>query len=319
MRSAGTATPRRCAARRAHGAAVGTGLDTGAVSARPSAVGGAASLALRRVLLGLPRSAEVLAVFQRAAYLAAGEEVVALVAEGAVATPNAVRGAERTPIAALAAGAPVRIGDGELRCGDVAVRVGRWWDPRPRVPTVRPDELGTRAARLPAVPPGLDRAARGTVDVLALAAHRGAGEEAAAAAVSLVGRGAGLTPAGDDVLAGVLAAWAVLGSAAKAPPWLDGVADAVAVAALADAPARTTRVSAALLDHARRGETSEAAATVLRALAGRGDLATAAHRLAGVGATSGRDLLAGVRLAAVGIAEVAATHDVMDSGDEEGA
>src|SRR5262249_13546495 len=59
----------------------------------------------------------------------------------------------------------------------------------------------------------------------------------------LLGRGPGLTPAGDDVLAGLLA-----GRAAYGP---DDRALADDICALA--PSRTTALSAALLRHAARG------------------------------------------------------------------
>jgi hypothetical protein len=61
----------------------------------------------------------------------------------------------------------------------------------------------------------------------------------------LLGRGPGLTPLGDDLLAGLLVTLSACGSAAFEP---------AAAAVRAHAPARTTFVSAALLHHAARGE-----------------------------------------------------------------
>jgi hypothetical protein len=63
-------------------------------------------------------------------------------------------------------------------------------------------------------------------------------------ATRLLGSGPGLTPSGDDVLAGFLAGAAAFG--------LDAAALREATAVLA--PARTTALSAALLWHAARGE-----------------------------------------------------------------
>src|SRR5260370_13795935 len=75
-------------------------------------------------------------------------------------------------------------------------------------------------------------------------ASTASGHDAYAAASLLVGSGPGLTPSGDDVLAGFLVGAAAFG--------LDVAALREAVADLA--PGRTTALSAALLWHAVRGE-----------------------------------------------------------------
>lgn len=98
----------------------------------------------------------------------------------------------------------------------------------------------------------------------------------------LVGRGIGLTPAGDDALTGALAAATALGEPVA------GLADAVLAASGA-----TTDVSAALLRQACRGDfhrpLHEAVSAVV---AGRGTGA-ATTRLLAVGATSGADAALG--------------------------
>jgi hypothetical protein len=101
----------------------------------------------------------------------------------------------------------------------------------------------------------------------------------------LLGRGPGLTPAGDDVLAGLLA-----GRAAYGP---DDRALADAICALA--PSRTTALSAALLRHAARGECIPEVAAFTAALTGAGPVGPAAARLLAVGHTSD-----GARAAATG-------------------
>ena len=106
----------------------------------------------------------------------------------------------------------------------------------------------------------------------------------AAAVRDLVGRGEGLTPYGDDVLCGWLAA-----HRAHAVP--TPVVDRAVRAAL---PA-TTRLSAALLTCALRGEALPELASWLAAPPGRSGPAAAALRA--VGATSGTGLLAGATLA----------------------
>ncbi len=104
----------------------------------------------------------------------------------------------------------------------------------------------------------------------------------------LLGLGPGLTPAGDDVLAGALV---TLVAAA------DPRAVALRAGVRAAAPQRTTAVSAALLRHAGRGECGPELADLLRALAGAADPVVALGRLCAVGHSSGAALAWGVLLA----------------------
>lgn len=103
------------------------------------------------------------------------------------------------------------------------------------------------------------------------------------------GRGPGLTPAGDDVLAGVLLyASGLWGESA----WNE-------LAAAADCSA-TGDIAAAFLYWAARGSSVEPAHAMLNS-AGRGNDAAAeeaVRALAGIGGSSGRDLAFGLRLAA---------------------
>ena len=113
----------------------------------------------------------------------------------------------------------------------------------------------------------------------------------AAATRRLQGRGTGLTPSGDDVLAGIL---------------LVGAIDPSQRCALTELArsARTTRLSRAFLRWAASGQSIQPAHALLDAAAS-GDQAgmrRAAALLAGVGATSGRALAAGVALAATELA-----------------
>ncbi|WP_182523968.1 DUF2877 domain-containing protein [Nocardioides dongkuii] len=105
---------------------------------------------------------------------------------------------------------------------------------------------------------------------------------------SLVGAGDGLTPYGDDVLCGWLAAHR---AAAVPTPEVDA-----AVRALAH---RTTLLSAALLDCALHGEVLPEYAAWLRAVGTPAEPAAAAA-LAAVGHSSGRGLLEGGRRALAG-------------------
>ncbi|MDO8212353.1 DUF2877 domain-containing protein [Conexibacter sp. CPCC 206217] len=133
----------------------------------------------------------------------------------------------------------------------------------------------------------------------------------AEAVALLAGRGPGLTPAGDDVLAGY-AAWCHAERAAATPaagrdpdnPSASRAAAGPAALSLAAAP-RTSPLSLAYLRCAERGELPVVAARVLAAVR-RGDRAGAARAagaLDGWGASSGSALLWGI---AAGVAETAA-------------
>jgi len=135
-----------------------------------------------------------------------------------------------------------------------------------------------------------------TVPRLTVAEVRGAPVTSleASEVASLVGRGDGLTPYGDDVLCGWLA---VHRAAGVATPAVDA-----AVLALAG---RTTLLSATLLDCAAHGEVIPEFAAWLGALGTPAEEALTA-RLAGVGHTSGRGLLEGARRALEELERVAA-------------
>ncbi len=108
-------------------------------------------------------------------------------------------------------------------------------------------------------------------------------ENMEAAVTQLVGLGAGLTPAGDDYLVGVMAAL-----------WLNGSSDRLSNVIEA-ALSRTTNLSAAFLAAAARGEFMEPWHRLAQALSNDDDAAiqTAVNRIAQFGASSGKDALAG--------------------------
>jgi hypothetical protein len=116
----------------------------------------------------------------------------------------------------------------------------------------------------------------------------------AAAVDALVGRGDGLTPFGDDVLCGWLAAHRAAGVATPA------VDDAVRRAL-----PRTTTLSATLLECAREGEAADLAADYLRAL-GTPDAAAARVALAALGHSSGHGLAYGIDSAVASLSRQAA-------------
>jgi hypothetical protein len=117
------------------------------------------------------------------------------------------------------------------------------------------------------------------------------------AAQRLAGLGPGLTPSGDDTLAGFAAVIALLGAqlSTDAAP-----REHIAAAIAATARPRTTMLSATLLAHAAHGEVAEPLGDLLLALVQPGaeheTLFQAAARLLSLGATSGCDALLGVLL-----------------------
>lgn len=116
----------------------------------------------------------------------------------------------------------------------------------------------------------------------------------AAVASRLIGRGPGLTPLGDDLLAG----WLALHRAAGvATPEVDDVVRSHAH--------RTTLLSATLLDCAVHGEVLPEYAAWVGAL-GTSDAPVRAAALSAVGATSGAGLLLGAHLALAQLQEAAA-------------
>lgn len=193
----------------------------------------------------------VLAVYRRAVYLSGRRGIAALTTMAAPAGPLHLR---------RAAIPPCRVGE-RVRSDGSTLRGPRW-----ELSLDLPAWVGS----LP--PPGLLPAA--TLPIARIAEH----------AARLGGRGPGLTPEGDDVLAGLLLVAAAQGS----PP--EGLA---AIAA----SVRTTAVASAFLAWAARGQCIAPAHDVLAELAVHGPHAStpACARLTAVGASSGGALLAGIR------------------------
>ncbi len=257
-------------------------------------VAAAASVLVRDVLAGPVRPAAVVAAGPRATYLEVAGHLLAVVAEDGVRLPCAVVMVGDAP---PPAGPGVTVGAGAIHDGGRRiVEVRRWFDPRLRLARLDPAGVAALAAAVRSRP-RLDRLLPADA-VDGLAAGLAAGHPHGAAS-ALVGRGSGLTPAGDDLLAGALAALRALGA-----PAAELLGDAVELLA----PRRTTRLSAALLRAAADGAVIPPAAAVLRALATPGDgqagvpphrdLARATDRLLGVGHTSGWYLAAGLAVGA---------------------
>lgn len=144
----------------------------------------------------------------------------------------------------------------------VGWRVTRWW--RPPRPAGLPLPAPEAVARLPRPP----------YDTLEPDA--------------LVGRGEGLTPQGDDLLAAALVTARATGDP-RLPRWRARTRTALRTR-------RTTAVSRAVLGHALEGYAVPELADLLRVLCTGGDVDRATRRLSAVGHTSGTALLDGVAL-----------------------
>jgi hypothetical protein len=267
-----------------------------------------ASSGIAAVVGGAPRDATVLAAFDRAVYLAHADGVLAIETSDGTGLPNGlVVAAPSThrPLAGASSVPTATLGRGQVVLGDLTVRAVRWRRARPVLPRVRAPQLAatvaaarsTLAGRAPALPPELTASLATVVAALGLGDEDGA---VRAARCGLLGRGAGLTPAGDDVLAGLISGVVLLTEAVRGRAGRPLATTAHRVGSrLADAaPDATTAISAALLRHAADGEVAEPAAQLLRALVGFGASDEAIAALLTVGSSSGRDLAAGTLAAA---------------------
>jgi hypothetical protein len=212
----------------------------------------AASTRARALIAGPRREGSVLGVFPSAVYVEFGAEAVSdfLAVETAdglglpraatLAAPSSAR-----PLRAVRAGDAAHVGGGRLEVGPLAFEVVRWWSPRrPRAvedPSYDAVLLGVVARLLPPLPEELDERLRSLTNALAA----GHGTDLQDAATALLGLGAGLTPQGDDMLAGLLVTLA-------AAPATRPLARRLGAAA-GQAASHTTTLSAALLRDAADG------------------------------------------------------------------
>jgi hypothetical protein len=273
-----------------------------------SSAGRVAASTLSQALIAGPASqGRVLGVFASAVYVefgaGAGSELVAIETADGLRLPRAATLAARSsarPLATIRPADDAQVGEGRLEVGPLAFDVVRWWSPRPPRPLAA---LAYDVARLdavcqllPALPPDLD-------DPLGSLTRSLADQEPAGvqqAVTALLGLGAGLTPQGDDVLAGLLV---TLTAVPRAQP----LARLLGAAVTGQAGTRTTTLSAALLRDAADGFAVPAVVDLVDALqevthAGTPTthrrLADVVVRLLAVGHTSGAALAHGAVAAA---------------------
>ena len=251
-----------------------------------------ASLSLERVLSGGAVDASVLGVSSHALWFDAAGAVVAVTTRDAIRLPNGVEIASTSEaglLESVAHGASVVVRPDALDFGGLVVDLVRWWDPRPALPCTTNEDLVVAIDGFPHSVPGLD------TRPLASALSGTSSRDLVDASMTLLGRGPGLTPEGDDVLAGSLAAIRTFGMAlgsSSALTMLDAAEEPLVTAA----NRQTTAFSAALIRSSIRGEVAAPVGGFLRALAGRGDIDVHHRDLLRVGHTSGPALAAGIVL-----------------------
>lgn len=267
-----------------------------------------ASSALAPLLQGGQQRVAAIAAFDRAVYLEHHDGVLAVETSDGCHLPNGmvlVRSSRDRALGARYRHAQGTVGGGVVVLDDLRVRVVRWRRARPVLRRTDPQTLRASVAaswahleaRTGRVPPEL---AGPLQDVVAALRTGDPATAAQLARRTLLGRGPGLTPSGDDVLAGLLAGVRLLGQAAPQDT-TGSLVPAVTRSGAAIAAAgttSTTALSAALLQHAVRGEIAVPAERVLVALTGHRALVPALDRLLAIGSSSGRDLTLGLLAAA---------------------
>jgi hypothetical protein len=281
--------------RRARGSA-GPGRPSGTTVGRvtgatthPSGVRvvGSASSWVHRQVTGPTRTGRVIHAGPDAVYVDLGGSCLGLLSAAAVRVPCGVR-TELAALPSATVGAPASVANGRLVVEGCEALVGRIVDTS--LPAVDAPAAAWGGAHLGEL--AGDRLAD-TRERLPAAALVQLAEGLPGAVRALLGLGPGLTPLGDDVLAGWLATAAVTGHPART-----AIHDAVRVSA----HARTTLLSATLLACAARGEGVPELRALLSGIVARSPEAVARSLapLVSIGHDSGRGILLGALLALPG-------------------
>lgn len=260
-------------------------------------VPGVASTAIHGLLTSPGIAASVLRISDHGVWLKTDDEVLVVAIGEDARFPSGIHLPDGTPpeiLHRITEDSSVLVGNGRVMIDGLSVTVSRWWDPRPVLPPFETHELAARIEDLPWELPDIDTT--GLRDALAAQSAGGILHTAR----WLLGKGLGVTPEGDDLLIGALAATRLLAEAAKRERVVALIAGVSMP--LADlAAVRTNPLSAALIRMALRGQIVEPAGDLLQALAGRGDIAASHLALIRLGHTSGPALAAGVVVGAAGL------------------
>jgi len=265
-------------------------------------LGGAASTALYGLIKGDKTKATVVGTSDDTVWMEADDRIVAVTTRDFTRWPIAAHldpaaGADLGP--GIVPSDQVQIGNGRIMFTELSVEIAEWWDPRPALAATTVDELARRVLGLPGDIPGISS------EMLENALESRSAGGILHAARFLLGKGPGLTPDGDDLLMGALAATRLLGEAIgndRTIAMMAGISTPMAQLA----EARTTTFSAALIQAALRGQVGKPAGEFLNALSGRGSLAPSHLKLIRLSHTSGPALAAGVVLGAKALTVAAA-------------
>lgn len=265
----------------------------------------AASARATPALAGPRSEAVVLASLPQALYLRCHDgSVLPVVTGSGLRLPSSLVLGSQGPADGWGArpGAHVVVGAAEVVLPTATVRVVRTW-----VPVPFPGDVASEAA-LPVVAASATAEWQARALVVARAALRG--DDVTGAVAGMVGSGQGLTPSGDDVLCGLLLALRPV------PPAVAGV-----WAAVAPRLGATTSLSASLLAESAEGYAVPAVVRLGAALArarhgsdGADTLRRAVREVAGIGHSSGADLLAGLAGALGALAETSVPRAHLSAG-----
>jgi len=250
----------------------------------PARVVGSASIWVLGLVAGPARTVSVLHSGGHAVYLDLEGTCLGILGAQAVQVPCGVR-TQLTHVPEPEAGADVVVGDGVITMPDLEVLVTNIVDTT--VPVLSPEAARWGGGHLDGLVGDRLDEARAHLPGDALARLRDADP---ASVGDLLGLGPGLTPLGDDVLAGWLAA-----AVASRHPALPDVRSTVALSARE----RTTSLSATLLACAARGEGVPEFRSMLTGVADENSdvIAQSLSLLLRVGDTSGEGLVLGAQLA----------------------
>jgi hypothetical protein len=265
-------------------------------------------------ILSLQNPLVVSAVFDRAWHLVDTEGIVLTVGIAPYDGPMAIRMEGRLP-AAMRPGRVARLDARALTIGTVRIELAGarpWSGDRIDMPPIDGEALRRDLQQIRQTTPAGPLLPR--LAALRRSLESGAEEELREAARMLIGLGPGLTPAGDDVLGGVLVGMHVFGrrlvaSATRDPDRMRRAGtlghagrarrtrDRLAAIVVEEMHGRTTALSRTLLIWAGQGVAVQPLLDVLWTL-GSGAPLDALEAVVALGHTSGPDMLAGAALAA---------------------
>lgn len=217
----------------------------------------------------------------------AGEPRLVLVDDGGITVPDSVMmppGLRWRDFLTAQGTAPILVGGGQLRCGPRTLRVRMDIDLRAPAITTTAARWG-RARLRSALASAVRRRTAWPVVRHHWSTGTAAPQTLAMDAPRLIGRGPGVTPSGDDILAGAILAHVALGT-----PGIRAAATSVT----GRATGRTTAASIVSLRGAADGRAAAPLRELLSAIRDQRDLTSALHRVLALGHTSGADLIRGL-------------------------